>query len=79
MHQGKKKNEARRKERIGALERRSRGAPDREARRRIVSTACAAAYGAWLPIVKTAAYLTDFTLDPRFRILGVNLRGGLRS
>lgn len=25
--------------------------------------ACGAAYGAWLPIVKGAAYLTDFTVD----------------
>lgn len=50
--------------------------PDRASpRRRVRSTpkhiptaACGAAYGAWLPIVKAAAYLTDFMVDRIFRM-----------
>lgn len=36
--------------------------------KRIPTTACGAAYGAWLPIVKAAAYLTDFMVDRIFRM-----------
>jgi len=36
--------------------------------RRIATAACGAAYGAWLPIVKVAAYLTDFMVDRIFRM-----------
>ena len=35
--------------------------------RRTTRAACGAAYGAWLPIVRGAAYLTDFTVDRSFR------------
>lgn len=51
-----------------ATPRSRRGASDPQAHRRIASGACGAAYGAWLPIVKTAAYLTDFTVDRIFRM-----------
>lgn len=36
--------------------------------KRIATAACGAAYGAWLPIVKAAAYLTDFMVDRIFRM-----------
>lgn len=41
--------------------------------------ACGGAYGAWLPIVKGAAYLTDFMVDRTFRVnpacpLGAHVR-----
>ena len=47
---------------------RHRGVGHPEAHRRIATAACGAAYGAWLPIVKIAAYLTDFMVDRIFRM-----------
>ena len=37
--------------------------PSPDSALRTTRAACAAAYGAWLPIVKSAAYLTDFMVD----------------
>lgn len=38
---------------------------------RTTRAACAAAYGAWLPIVKGAAYLTDFMVECVCCLLGL--------